>query len=387
MQTWQRGGGLQPPCPDLQWNISHWPMAHRRLMIHFNMDGAIFFLFILIMIAAIIYSIHHSKQVNQAWSEAGRILGLGFDAGGIAQSRKLTGKHEGHVVIVDTFTRRHGKSSTTYTRYSVMHARPLGLGLSLRKEGFFSGVAKAFGAQDIQIGDPAFDSTMLIKGVDPEAVKKFLTPERRNLIRQAMAESDSLEITDDGANMEVKGAADSSDLIVHNIRRLVQLVQVMGDAPESTIAAAPARSAPATLVIPAVAKPTPELEPIPVPEPEPIPTASEVADSLLAGNAGVTDLEQTFAARFAGQFIEGTGILRDWQRTGYDFDFDAGPCVRATVEVPLTAKDAYGRKHVEFILRLPPAAKAAAIGKEFIFNGTLFKVDSLMRRFFICCDE
>ena len=353
------------------------------------MDGGIFFLIFLIVIAVIGFSIFHSKQVSEAWSEAARSLGLGYDAGGFGSSRKITGKHEGHVVVVDTFTRSHGKSSTTYTRYSVMHARPLGLGLNLRREGFFTGVAKAFGAQDIQIGDPAFDSLMLIKGADHQAVINFLTPERRNRIRQAFIELDRLEINDTGALLEVTGAASSSQQIVHVIRRLISLCQVMGDAPASVAAAAPVRTAPATLLVPAAAiavpkpAPAPEPQPQPEPEPEPVLTPSEVAMVLFVGDASLAEIEQAFSANFAGLPVEGSGILRDWRPTGYDFDFGAGSCIKATVEVSLAERDSYGRKHAEVVVRLPADAKPAAIGKDFPFAGKLFKVDGLVRRLFI----
>jgi hypothetical protein len=69
--------------------------------------------------------------------------------------------------------------------------RPLGLGL--RPSGIASSIAVFFGAQDVEIGDPAFDKTIVVKAVDPERAKAILGKSswlREELTTRASAGSD-----------------------------------------------------------------------------------------------------------------------------------------------------------------------------------------------------
>lgn len=93
------------------------------------MDGGFLFIFLLIAVGGIAYSIYHSQQVGDAWTEAARVLKLLYAPGGFTQERKLTGKIDGHTVMVETFTRGSGKNSTKCTRYNIGYPQILRLGL------------------------------------------------------------------------------------------------------------------------------------------------------------------------------------------------------------------------------------------------------------------
>jgi len=81
---------------------------------HRTMDGGVFILIIVILIAGLGFSIYHSRLVGEAWEQAGRRLELTYTAGGIGQSRELRGRIDDHVVVafsgtlskVDGFMRR-----------------------------------------------------------------------------------------------------------------------------------------------------------------------------------------------------------------------------------------------------------------------------------------
>ena len=188
------------------------------------MGGLGFFVFIAIIIA-IVFAISSkmAKQTDEAWSLVARQLGLHFTAGGMLGRRRLGGLLHGNGVHVDTFTRGSGKSSKTYTRYRVIYPEPLRLGLRLSRQGFFSGLASYFGAQDIEVGDAAFDSNVVVKGVDPERVIGFLTPARRLRIHRFLTSFAGGEVRDGEVYCETRGMERSASRIISILQRMSSL--------------------------------------------------------------------------------------------------------------------------------------------------------------------
>lgn len=386
------------------------------------MDGGFFLIMLLIAAGIIGFSMHQSKQVSEAWSMAARVLQLAYVPGGWMQERRLSGKIQGSLVVVETITRGSGKSSSKYTRYRVSHSRPLRLGLQVRKEGFLSGMAKTFGAQDIQVGDPDFDARVLVKGNDPDAVIHFLTRDRRMKILQAITRFDDFSLDDTGAQYECSGTENESHTLIRKIRQLVEFVQSMEDA--HTPASPPTLPTSVTATPPA-AKPKPAAKPVakpahrppPLPAPPPLPQskpvphsttspqkpvnqgptpassqpavaqeaarASDVGAALFVGNQGIAQAERWFATEFANRTIEGHGILRHAKTSGFDFVFGSGSCVIATIDVPLPTADPYGRHSFQVIVCMPTGTPCPAIGANITFHGTLVKVDALMRQLFV----
>lgn len=366
------------------------------------MDGGVVFI-MMVVIAGIAISIHQSKKTDEAWSMAARALHLMHQPGGFMRERRISGIIDGCHVVIETVTRGSGKSSRKYTRYSVAYPKPLRLGLSLRKQGFLNGVAKAFGAQDIELGDPTFDSMVMIKGVDPVQIARFLTPHRRGLVLRMMAQYDDLEINDAGLVTESSGQENSFQILIRKIQRLVEFVHTMTDDNDPTSRSQEAVANP-TPIRKEKWKPKPKSDspapakPDPVPEPqaviESVPqqgtirsegihlSASEVGRALFTGQRGIAEIERTFAAEHANRMIEGRGILRNWKNSNFDFVFGLEPCVKATLSVPLGEAGAHGLGSFEVVLRLPAGTDPRVIGEEMFFQGRLLKADGLMRQVF-----
>ena len=110
----------------------------------------------------------------------------------------MSGELRGFRVKIDTYSQSHGKSSTTYTRFDVSFPASLGLGLKLTAEGFFSGIAKRLGSQDIEVGDAAFDPGVLVKGRNEAGVIRFLTPARRHRIQRFLTSHRGAVVHDRG---------------------------------------------------------------------------------------------------------------------------------------------------------------------------------------------
>jgi hypothetical protein len=189
------------------------------------MEGLVFFLIFAGVGGFVIYrqlTRNVRQQVRQAWPSAAKVLGLRY-ASYFGNPGRIEGALPTGSVVVEKTTTGGSDSQTTVTRYRAKYLHPLGLGLVLKRETYFAGIAKALGAQDISVGDPPFDDAVLIKGNSPERVREFLTPSRRLRIRRAMSSFPGLVIDDNAVVWEAAGVHRTAAEIVSNISRLSQL--------------------------------------------------------------------------------------------------------------------------------------------------------------------
>ena len=163
------------------------------------------------------------KQAIAAWTEASGELGIPFDP---ASRYLMEGNVAGYQVKVYTYTQRSGESSQTYTAFRVSFPGSLDLGLKLSRElKFFSGVAKFFGAQDITTGDPSFDDTFVIKGLDAEAVNEFLTDDRRQQLTELHQQQKGMGIvvTDTDISITCRGVVRKAELLTGQVANLTRV--------------------------------------------------------------------------------------------------------------------------------------------------------------------
>jgi hypothetical protein len=118
-----------------------------------------------------------------------------FIKGGFWQgSNKVVVTFKRWKIILDTYTTSHTTSggygstystSTTYTRMRAAYVSNDGLWFKINRRGWFSELGKLFGGQDIQVGDPEFESNFIIQGNDETKVRQLFTNARiRDLILQ-----------------------------------------------------------------------------------------------------------------------------------------------------------------------------------------------------------
>jgi len=150
------------------------------------MGFAVFF-FLIVVAVVVLVSVHQSKRTREVWENVAKEYGLDFTGTGFFVRPTIRGTLRGFGLNVTTVTRGSGKNSNTCTQFRVTYPDLLPIELRLTREGFASGVAKIFGAQDIQTGDGDFDGEVLVKGVDPKEVARFLTPARRARIRRLLS--------------------------------------------------------------------------------------------------------------------------------------------------------------------------------------------------------
>ena len=104
-------------------------------------------------------------------------------------------------------------------------AAPLALGLALRREGLLDGLRTAFGGQDIQVGDAAFDRRFLIRAEPAHAARAALLFDP--LVRAQLLEIDhevgALRIDDEGLVVEPIRAERPPGKVVAMIDSLAEL--------------------------------------------------------------------------------------------------------------------------------------------------------------------
>jgi hypothetical protein len=138
-------------------------------------------------------------------------------------------------------TFRRGDTYHTYTQMKI-ELFDLPKGLRICGETLLRKVSTTLGGQDIKTGDRELDESVMIKGVDPEEVKHYLTTERCLALKRYLTELDPIEVRGDGLYLERKGA-------IQEIGELERLYSLMGafalslsiprpDTPERTMGSA-----------------------------------------------------------------------------------------------------------------------------------------------------
>lgn len=166
------------------------------------------------------------RATRQRWTEAADLLGFAKVGSGFRPS--ISGG-EGQVrATVDVYSKRSGKSQSTYTRYRIgFHS--IALGLRLSRQTGWHGVLKVFGAQDIEVGDATFDANFVIKGGSTEAVRRFLTVGRMMSLNRLLAVHPGIVITDDELILETPGMERDTDTIVSTVRRMMSAANILSN--------------------------------------------------------------------------------------------------------------------------------------------------------------
>lgn len=124
---------------------------------------------------------------------------------------KINGNYGSNFVEIYTETRGSGKSKSTYTIIFFKTKQPLAFKMEITPQGIFQGLfIKLFKMEDIQVGDEKFDKKFVIKGDNPEEIKKLCKdPTFQESIYKLM-EEDGYRIVHDGIYFEKIGVITDS---------------------------------------------------------------------------------------------------------------------------------------------------------------------------------
>lgn len=117
--------------------------------------------------------------------------------------------------------------SKFFTIISVAPPTLLNLGLKIYQQGALSWLGGIFGAQDIRVGDAAFDEAFVIKGANEPAVRAFLqaSPIARQALLELVRFCPSVELNDTGLYLRPLQMADGQTL--HRLTQLARAVATL----------------------------------------------------------------------------------------------------------------------------------------------------------------
>jgi len=114
------------------------------------------------------------SNIEEIWGRIARDLDGRYEKGDFFHTDVVRARSGEWEIILDIFTRRHGKASIPYTRMRAPFLNKDQFYFEIYRKGFFSSLGKLFGMQDIEIGDTYFDEEFIIKGNDEAKLRRFL---------------------------------------------------------------------------------------------------------------------------------------------------------------------------------------------------------------------
>ncbi len=393
-----------------------------------------FMLIVAIIVIVVIASAKSAKAAQKKWESAAQTLGLRYLPGGVMGAGSISGTSHGHRVAVTTFTRSSGKSSQTYTKYTLHYRERFSVDFRMSRQGFMQGLGQVFGLHDIEVGNPDFDDTVLVKGGYPDAVIEFLTPFRQHRIRQMVLSYTEVVITNEYVEVIKRGKDTEPGVIVHCVRALLSFCGAVTDeaqgiaddlahpiveeveqsVPEAVEPSYDPFIPPNPIIpnrseIPELPEEEPgmevELEEIieePIVLDEPVspeeqgkPTAAsvldveEVAAALFGGDTGSLLLaSKVFDDQYKDRRVAGLGTLKRVGKFSYDPVFTNCIGVKATFEICELA-GAYSKTKVIAEVKFPMEeydALNSKIDMSFPITGNLIAQDATMHRLYIADD-
>jgi hypothetical protein len=122
---------------------------------------------------------------KDVWQKLSDEISARYVSGGFWHGDKVVAEHGEWTLTLDTFAVSTGKVTIVYTRMRAPYVNPGGFRFNVYRKSVFSGIAKFFGMQDIEIGDAAFDHDFIIKATNESRVRELLAnPTIRELIAQ-----------------------------------------------------------------------------------------------------------------------------------------------------------------------------------------------------------
>jgi hypothetical protein len=165
-----------------------------------------------------------ARSFRDSWVEAAERLGFAMTGTGY-QGLAMSGSKGPLRVNIHVY-RSSGKNAATNTRYEI-GLPMLGLGLRLSSATGWQGLLKAFGAQDVEIGDPAFDARFVVKAGNPDRARRYFTPQRVAALNELFAQHPGFLVTDDELLLHTPGIASDVDEIVSTVERLLTTARAL----------------------------------------------------------------------------------------------------------------------------------------------------------------
>ena len=187
-----------------------------------------FVFFIFAAVGAMLWGAAQKQRTSDAWTEAGRRLGMTIRPGTVIGWPQLSGRF-GDVGVTVEVTSSGGKNEQRWTRYTVRHPAA-GPAVTLTRQAPMSGLFSfVTGRRDVTVGDPLFDERVIVDSDDEVAVRRFLSPARRAAVQDLLSVFDHATITERSIQVSKRGVSADATELVGTVTRLVDVAAVLGD--------------------------------------------------------------------------------------------------------------------------------------------------------------
>ena len=89
------------------------------------------------------------------------------------KSPRVEAGHGQWLITLDTYAVHTGKVTVIFTRMRAPYVNPDGFRFTVYRPGLFSGIARWFGMQDVEVGLEEFDRAFVIKGTDEGRLRQL----------------------------------------------------------------------------------------------------------------------------------------------------------------------------------------------------------------------
>ena len=178
--------------------------------------------------------IHVQKKREQAWGRVAARMGLSHATG------QIWGQLDGQSVQLRIEQRGSGKNRQSWTVAACFLQPPVDLGLAVHGQGFLSSTLGAlFGAQDVPVGDPAFDAAFVVKGDEPVRVAALLREDLRRYLLRLHADRAGIHLYDAGGHLEQRGSVADERWVEWALRAVATVGRLSNEARASVPVAGP----------------------------------------------------------------------------------------------------------------------------------------------------
>ncbi len=127
------------------------------------------------------------------WRQLSDAIGARYVDGGFWKGDKVEITHGEWTITLDVYTVHANNAHISYTRLRAPYVNSgSAFRFTIYRRGVFSDIAKAFGMQDVEIGDEAFDRDFIVKTTNEPQVRELLSKAE---LRRAIDAEQHIRIT------------------------------------------------------------------------------------------------------------------------------------------------------------------------------------------------
>ncbi|MDF7798100.1 hypothetical protein P4C99_01400 [Pontiellaceae bacterium B1224] len=326
------------------------------------------FFIVMVVGGVVVYNLlKNAKAKQEQWRVAAEHLGLGYNSADFGLTGTISGRKGGHRIVISSFTKSGGNNSKTYTKYHISYHDRIPVDFKITRQTAIHKVGHAFGMQDIETGNPSFDDRALVRGMHPQKVQEFLTPDRQAMITNLLISHTDVSVSNEMIELNKPGKEKDAGIIIRTANSLLSVCNELTDRSRSVaeqvekvveiepieppfnplFTANPIVPEPPMVeineepmpAVPIVEPATKSTEPMPTVSEEPPPAivlydVQSIAQDLYGGDSSTAlKIQPRFEEVYRDQLVTGTGKIQRVSKFSYDPVFKDSKGVKATVEI------------------------------------------------------